>query len=276
MCLRIAVVTGANKGIGFATLRALCRQFNGDVLLTARNVDLGKKAVEELEKEGLHPKFHQLDLNNHSSVVTLRNFLQDNYGGLDILVNNAGIASKSYSAFPFSEEAKVITKTNFFDTLHVCQVLFPLLRPHARVVNVSSSRALLALKECSDTLKVRLTDSNITMEELTSIIKTFVDTAQKNHHQEAGFPSNAYWTSKLGVTVMSMIQQKELDAKGSEDVVVNACCPGYVRTDMTNHQGDLSIDEGADTPVYCALLPPKIHQPRGKFIMQKQVVSWEA
>ncbi|KAH9513989.1 NADH-cytochrome b5 reductase [Bulinus truncatus] len=92
MSPRVAVVTGSNKGIGFAIVRALCKQFDGDVLLTARNVDLGKNAVEELEKEGLHPRFHQLDLNDHSSVTKLRDFLKANYGGLDVLVNNAGIA----------------------------------------------------------------------------------------------------------------------------------------------------------------------------------------
>ncbi|KAI8761708.1 carbonyl reductase [NADPH] 1, partial [Biomphalaria glabrata] len=243
MSPRIAVVTGANKGIGFAIVRALCKKFEGDVLLTARNVDLGKKAVEELEKEGLHPKFHQLDLNDHNSVVKLRNFLQDTYGGLDVLVNNAGIAYKNSSTAPFSEQAEVTNKTNFFDTLNVCEVLFPLLRPHARVVNVSSMASQMALNQCSSELKARFTDPNITMDELKSLIKQFIDTAQNNKHREAGFANSAYGTSKIGVTVMSMIQQRELDAKGADDIVVNACCPGYVNTDMSSHQGHLTIDQ---------------------------------
>ncbi|XP_013077724.2 carbonyl reductase [NADPH] 3-like [Biomphalaria glabrata] len=276
MSTRIAVVTGANKGIGFAIVRALCKKFEGDVLLTARNVDLGKKAVEELEKEGLHPKFHQLDLNDHNSVVKLRNFLQDIYGGLDVLVNNAGIAYKNSSTAPFSEQAEVTNKTNFFDTLNVCEILFPLLRPHARVVNVSSMASQMALNQCSSELKARFTDPNITMDELKSLIKQFIDTAQNNQHREAGFANSAYGTSKIGVTVMSMIQQRELDAKGADDIVVNACCPGYVNTDMSSHQGHLTIDQGAETPVYCALLPPNIDHPRGKFIREKKVAEWKA
>ncbi|KAH9513987.1 NADH-cytochrome b5 reductase [Bulinus truncatus] len=270
MSRRIAVVTGSNKGIGFAIVRALCKQFDGDVLLTARNVDLGKRAVEELEKEGLHPRFHKLDLNDHNSVTKLRDFLTESYRGLDVLVNNAAIGFLFSTTAPFSEQAVLTTKTNFFDTLNVCEALFPLLRPHARVVNVSSLISQMILYKCSEQLQARFTDPNITMKELTSIVKKFVAEAQANNHIEAGFPDSAYGTTKIALTVMSMIQQRELDAEGVDDIVVNACCPGYVDTDMTNHKGHLTIDEGAETPVYCALLPPNIKQPRGKFISVKK------
>ncbi|XP_059147326.1 carbonyl reductase [NADPH] 1-like [Physella acuta] len=276
MSKRVALVTGSNKGIGFGIVRALCKNFDGDVLLTARDVERGTTAVSDLEKENLHPKFHQLDIDDHNSVVRICDFLKENYGGLDILVNNAGIAYKQASTAPFSEQADVTTKTNFFNTLNVCQVLFPLLRPHARVVNVSSLTSVMALSKCSDEYKARFTDPNITMDELTSIIKQFVQAAQDNTHLQAGFADSAYGMSKVGVTVMSMIQQRELDKKGCQDIVVNACSPGYVATDMSSQKGNLTIDEGAETPVYCALLPPNIDSPRGLFIREKQVLEWKA
>ncbi|XP_059178425.1 carbonyl reductase [NADPH] 1-like [Physella acuta] len=276
MCKRVAVVTGANKGIGFAIVRALCTHFDGDVLLTARNVERGTKAVSDLEKENLHPKFHQLDIDDHNSVVRIRDFLKENYGGLDILVNNAAIMYKPESTAPFSEQADVTTKTNFFNTLNVCHVLFPLLRTQARVVNVSSLKSYTALSMCSEEVKAKFTAPDITMDELTSIIQSFVRLAQDNKHQQAGFADTAYGMSKVGVTVMSMIQQRELDKKGCQDIVVNACTPGYVATDMTSYQGNLTIDQGAETPVYCALLPPNIDSPRGFFISEKQVMEWKA
>ncbi|BFZ24375.1 hypothetical protein BsWGS_27414 [Bradybaena similaris] len=275
MAKRVAVVTGANKGVGFGIVRALCKQFDGDVFLTSRDEGRGKSAVQQLEKEGLQPKFHQLDLNNYESIVKLREFLLKHYQGLDVLVNNAGIAYKMDSTAPFSEQAEVTTKTNFFDTLAVCEVLFPILRPHARVVNVSSMMSKFALDKCSDKLKARFTDPEITMEELTSLMKQFVQAARDNTAKQDGFPDTTYGMSKIGVTVMSIIQQRELDKQGKQDIVVNACCPGYVDTDMTSHKGSKTIDEGAETPVYLALLPPNVQSPRGDFVQEKKVSPWK-
>ncbi|CAM5079399.1 unnamed protein product [Eretmochelys imbricata] len=77
----VAVVTGTNKGIGFAIVRALCKQFTGDVYLTARDPGRDQAAVAKLQEEGLSPLFHQLDITN---------FLKEKYGGLNVLVNNTG------------------------------------------------------------------------------------------------------------------------------------------------------------------------------------------
>jgi carbonyl reductase 1 len=87
-------VTGGNKGVGFAIVKALCKQFEGNVYLTARNVTLGMNAVSELQKENLQPKFHQLDISDDESITTFRDYIKNTYGGLDILVNNAAIAFK--------------------------------------------------------------------------------------------------------------------------------------------------------------------------------------
>ena len=91
-CSRVALVTGANKGIGFAIARDLCRQFSGDVVLTARDAARGRAAVQQLQAEGLSPRFHLLDIDDLQSIRALRDFLRKEYGGLNVLVNNAGIA----------------------------------------------------------------------------------------------------------------------------------------------------------------------------------------
>ena len=90
----VAVVTGSNKGIGLGIVRALCKQFKGDVYLTSRDEARGKAAVAELNKEGLMPKFHVLDIGKEETIVRLRDFIKERHGGIDILVNNAGIAFK--------------------------------------------------------------------------------------------------------------------------------------------------------------------------------------
>lgn len=78
---KLAIVTGGNKGIGFAVVRRMCKDFSGDVILTARDESRGRKAVAQLEGEGLNPKFHQLDIDSRDSIVGLREFIEKNYGG---------------------------------------------------------------------------------------------------------------------------------------------------------------------------------------------------
>ena len=97
----VAVVTGSNKGIGFGIVRALCKQFSGDVYLTSRDEGRGQAAVAELNKEGLQPKFHVLDIGNEETVTKFRDFIKEKHGGIDVLVNNAGIAFKQAATEPF-------------------------------------------------------------------------------------------------------------------------------------------------------------------------------
>jgi len=270
---KLAIVTGSNKGIGFAIVRALCKQFDGDVILTSRDEGRGQEAVLALQKEGLQPLFHQLDIDDAASVARLADFVKKNYGGLDVLVNNAGIAYTMASTAPFAEQARVTVKTNFNSTLNVCRTLFPLLRPHARVANVSST-ACQSVRKCSTELQTKLKDPGLTMTGLEALISQFVSLAQDGKHEAAGWCNTSYGVSKIGCTKMTMILQQEMDADPREDIVVNACCPGYVDTDLSSHKGTRTIDEGADTPVYLALLPPNVPSPRGEFLADRQIKVW--
>ena len=103
-------MTGGNKGVGFGICRGLAKVFEGDVLLTARNVERGMKAVKDLEKEDLTVKFHLLDIDDPKSVATLAAFVKDKYGGIDVLVNNAAIAFKQAATEPFGEQVMQLKK----------------------------------------------------------------------------------------------------------------------------------------------------------------------
>ena len=174
-------MTGANKGIGKAVVTELCKKFDGDVILTSRDVGRGRAAVEELNKQGLHPKYHQLDIDDEASVLKFRDFLQENYGGLDVLVNNAGILFpwKGGPNQLFAEQARNTVNTNFFGTRRVSNILFPLLRPHARVVNFSSMLGHLIMirgqDQAADDLRAKLGSTELTEEELVDIMQQFVE-----------------------------------------------------------------------------------------------------
>ncbi|XP_040339902.1 carbonyl reductase [NADPH] 1-like [Herpailurus yagouaroundi] len=130
--IRVALVTGANKGIGFAIVRDLCRQFFGDVVLTARDEARGRAAVQRLQAEGLSPRFHLLDIDDLQSIRAMRDFLREEYGGLDVLVNNAGIAFDIDDHTPLHIKAELTMKTNFFGTRNVCTELLPLMKRQGR------------------------------------------------------------------------------------------------------------------------------------------------
>ncbi|KAI5941469.1 carbonyl reductase [NADPH] 1-like [Manis javanica] len=275
---RVALVTGANRGIGWAIVRSLCQQFSGDVVLTARDAARGHAAVQQLQAEGLSPRFHLLDICNRQSIRALRDFLLKEYGGLNVLVNNAGIAFKD-DRTSLHFQAEMTMKTNFFGTQDVCTELLPLVRPQGRVVNLSSTLSLLALKCCSPELQRKFTSDTITEEELVGLMNKFVKDIRNSVHQKEGWPHQkfaAYAMTKLGINVLSRIQARKLSEQKSGDrILLNACCPGWVRSDMGGPEALKSLEEGAETPVYLALLPSNAEGPHGEFALEKKVVQWE-
>ncbi|KAG8239565.1 hypothetical protein J437_LFUL019229, partial [Ladona fulva] len=175
---KIAVVTGGNKGIGFAIVKGLCEKFDGIVYLTARDENRGKAAVSELNKLGLKPAFHLLDVDNKETIVVFKDYIANKYGGIDILVNNAAIAYKNDATDPFGEQAEVTVRINFTGLLNTCRILFPILRPGSRVVNLSSSAGHLyriAGEEPHATkLRERFSKSDLTEDELCQLMSEFV------------------------------------------------------------------------------------------------------
>ncbi|XP_022080043.1 carbonyl reductase [NADPH] 3-like [Acanthaster planci] len=275
MAQRIALVTGANKGIGFAIVRALCKQLdNGIVYLTARNEERGREAVARLNQEGLQPKYHQLDVTDRVSVKKLRDFLKETHGGLDVLVNNAGIPFKRSSPDSFGTQASVVMATNFTALLEVSRALIPLVRSHGRIVNMASTVGRHVYSEMSEEVKGRF-QAIKTEQDVELLMKEFLEHANAGDHMRKGWPNSAYGTSKMGVIALTRVQAADVTKdKTKEDVLLTCCCPGYVATDLTDHKGPLTVEEGAVTPVFCALLPPGSKDLNGKMLYQKSVLDF--
>ncbi len=138
---KIALITGANKGIGYETARQLANQ-GITVLIGARDEQRGKDAAAKLQSEGVDARFLQLDVNDEKTYEAARRFIEDKFGKLDILVNNAGIAL-DLNQKPSEVDLQTVQQTfevNFFGVISVTQSLLPLIRKSdaGRIVNVSS------------------------------------------------------------------------------------------------------------------------------------------
>ena len=144
-----------------------------------------------------------------------------------------------------------------------------------RVVNVSSFVSVNSLKKCSPELQQKFQSETITEEELVGLMNKFVEDTKSGVHRKEGWPDTAYGVTKIGVTVLSRIHARKLsEQRGGDKILLNACCPGWVRTDMAGPKAPKSPEEGAETPVYLALLPSDAEGPHGEFVSEKKVVQW--
>ncbi|KAL6903759.1 hypothetical protein ACP4OV_004572 [Aristida adscensionis] len=261
---RIAVVTGGNKGIGLEVCRQLA--VNGvTVVLTARDEGRGAAAVERLRELGLaNVIFHQLEVNDASSIARLADLLKNRFGKLDILVNNAAIGGvesvddPSFGPKPTEEQfsgmdalsrvqwmlrnsqqtndaAKAGLQTNYYGTKHVTEALLPLLRSSsdARIVNVSSSFGLLRHFR-SEELKRELGDvDGLTEARLDELLDAFARDFEAGALDTRGWPTeySAYKVAKAAVNAYSRVL-----ARWHPELRVNVH-PGFVRTTCPGTRG---------------------------------------
>jgi NAD(P)-dependent dehydrogenase (short-subunit alcohol dehydrogenase family) len=209
---KVALVTGANKGIGKEASRQLGK-LGFKVFIGSRDLSRGQAAAKELQADGIDAEAVQLDVTSQSSVDAALATVQKSAGQLDILVNNAGIVTERTTALDTTEVAKVeeTMQTNFFGPLRVTKAAQALLeRSEApRIVNVSSTLGSLA-------------------------------TGSDPNSPYADFRMLGYNCSKAALNMLTVVT-----AGAIKNVKVNSVCPGYVATDINNNQGSRSVEEGA-------------------------------
>ncbi|KAF8768813.1 hypothetical protein HU200_007376 [Digitaria exilis] len=276
--LRVAVVTGGNRGIGLE----ICRQLASSgvlVVLTARDEEKGSRAVEELHSSGLSDViFHQLDVADRSSITQLAEFVKTKFGKLDILVKNAAIGGTTIDPERLKELqqqnpeanmrtfvdgylarlqqtyelAKECLDINFNGTKDVTDCLIPLLllSNSGRVVNVSSQIAQLKFISNEGVIKVLSDIETLSEEKLNGVMSTFLTDFKAGDLAARGWlpVASAYAASKALVNAYS-----RLLARRHPSLVVCCVTPGFVRTGMNYGMGLVSAAEGARAPVRLAL-----------------------
>ena len=244
----VALVTGANKGIGLQIAKDLAaRDFT--VLVGSRDIKNGEAAAKNV---GANASAIQLDVTDAASIAAAAERIRKDFGRLDVLVDNAGISHTGKSAKPLAElvkagrpsvasleEARAIFETNVFGVVAVTQAMLPLLReaPAARIVNVSSGTGSLARN--SDPANPR----------------------------RGAF--GAYSWSKTALNAITVAFAAELEPFG---IKVNAACPGFTATDLNNFEGTRTVEQGAREPVRLALLDAS--GPTGTYSDDDGLIPW--
>ena len=165
---------------------------------------------------------------------------------------------------------KTTVRTNYYGTLEATQELLPLLKHGGRMVNVASMGGKLN-KYSEDIHNAFLKAAKTDIPSVTAIMEKFQAAANEGKVKEGGFPSAAYAVSKAGEIAFTKAIAME-EEKRRRGVLVNACCPGYVKTDMTKGGGAKTPDQGAKTPVMLAL--DDIGGRTGEFWQSERVIEW--
>jgi NAD(P)-dependent dehydrogenase (short-subunit alcohol dehydrogenase family) len=222
---KVALVTGANKGIGFETARLLGAE-GITVLVGARDETRGLEAERKLREAGVTARFVQLDVADEESVRKAAAWTEAEFGRLDILVNNAGITG-GYGVPPSQTPLvamREVYDTNVFGVIAVTNAFLPLLQKSdaARIVNVSSEVGSITLRSDPDNPMAQMP------------------------------PSLPYTTSKTALNMVTAMYAQELKGAG---IKVNAANPGYTATDLNGNSGFRQAAEAAETSVRLATLP---------------------
>ncbi|MDQ3881736.1 MAG: SDR family oxidoreductase [Thermoproteota archaeon] len=249
---KVALVTGGNRGIGFAISKQLALQ-GISVIIGSRDIRQGEAAAKSIAPSPTQGastttttttttttvSAFELDVTDQDSVDKLTSTIHSKFGKLDILVNNAGVLLDETNNLPSKTDLEIVKatlETNLIGVWRLCQSFVPMMKKnkYGRIVNVSSGAGAL-------------------------------DTIQQ------GLYAPAYSLSKSSLNVLTIMFANELRREAA-NILVNAVDPGWVRTDMGGPTASRSAEEGADTAVWLATLPDR--GPTGGFFYDRKMIEW--
>jgi len=262
----VAVVTGANQGIGLELARQIAGAEGVKVVMACRREAAAREAERELKAQGLNVEYMPLDINSQDSIAKFAAACPQ----CDILVNNAAMAFKAADPTPFAGQARPTVECNYFGTLAVTQAMLPALRQSAaaRVVTVASMAGhLRILKSAEKKALFKTSETTLTLDALNAMMRDFVTDVEANGPGNA-WAGTTYGMSKCGVIALTRVLQR------TEPGIKWSCfCPGYCKTSMSSNKGPRPAAEGASIGTRLAVEEP-CPEPLGLFWENNKVSEW--
>jgi NAD(P)-dependent dehydrogenase (short-subunit alcohol dehydrogenase family) len=257
----LAVVTGANRGLGLGTAEALAGK-GYRVWLTGRDAAHTEQAARELRDQKLDVQAATLDVASPVSVGAFAERLTHE-PLIDALVNNAGATFKGFDAKIAADTLEI----NYRGAVRVTDALFSKLAPSANIVMVSSGMG--ELSNLSPALQKRLLAPTLTRAEVEQVAEEFLSGVGAGAHAAAGFPNNAYSVSKALMNAFTRVLARELAGSARR---VNSVCPGWVKTRMGGASAPRSLEQGVSGIVWAATLDQS--GPSGGFFRDAKPIAW--
>lgn len=275
---KIALVTGANQGLGFALVKGLANRLAGEdvVYLTARSKDRGQKAVADLGETKAQVRFLQLDVTDPASIAALAQELRSRHGGVDLVASNA--AARMSKDRPRREQVRDLVATNNHGSRALYGALEPLLNRNARYVMVASSFG--QLNKLPASLHPLFDIGTMSLDDIENSMDIYVQAVESGQDAEQGWPEWINVSSKIGQVATARIAARDIgNSRPDDGILVNAACPGLIDTaasrpwfdDMSNAQ---SPDQAAVAIVDLLLLPEGSKEPNGQLVRFGEMLPW--
>jgi carbonyl reductase 1 len=307
---KIAVVTGGNRGLGYALVKALCLRLGSDatVYLAARDLQRGRGAMEKLIGEGVRPELVALDIASNESVAEFAEVMRSRHGGIDIVIGNAAMIPPADQM----QQVDAFINTNNLGTHRLIRACRPLLKDGARYLTVASRHGLLtepkpALSKASSDEETKRADmareeakkkyfnvtsfrmsaenrrrfyaEHATLESIEQTLEAFRLSFKRGTAVQDGWPDWINLPSKAGQVAATLVFAREMEQEAKRrDILINACCPGFVATESSRGvYGDTSLalppDDAAENLAWAVTLPPGTTEPYGRMLFGRQAVQ---
>lgn len=276
--MKTILVTGCNRGIGLGIIETLLeKKTNHRIVMTARDDEKGQAVYNELSERFPDDKerffYHQLDITNEESISEIVQWIKKSFKKIDYIVSNAGVSSKGLKLD--TEVVDFTFSVNVYGTITFTEkmVTSDCINKQGKIILLGSLGGHLSKIKNEKTLE-KFKNAK-TSDDLIKIAESFKESVAKGTVEEDGWPKNAYSVSKMIINTFARVLAHRKDVS-KEQCSVYACDPGWTKTEQGGEFAKLTIQEGAETPVFLLMLPDGINKEnQGKFFFKNKITPFE-